>query len=409
MREAIHAYRSTLAIPAFRRFWLGFTLSTLGDGMTRLALTWWVYETTRSAEALALLTICYSAPIVVGGLAAGWLLDRFDRVHVMRVDNLVRGAVIGALPLLHALGHLQVWHAYVAAAVYGLLMMISLAGSPSLVPSLVPSERLATANALEMLSFTVGGIVGPPAAGILAARFGAPSVLAVDALSYLALVIALSGVRVAGPRSPGSPRPARAGLREGLLLVTREPVLRSTTLMYMAANVGNGMRQVWLPLFAVQALGGGPPVLGLLLGAGAVGEVTSSVLAGAVTPRWTLGMSICGALVAAGLSVALLAGISSIGIAALALATAGFFAAPLTIWAQTLRMRIVPPEARGRVFALLRTLMQGTTPVGGAVGGWLVGGGGLVPAILLTGGCFVAAGVSGLAVGALRRAGRAEA
>ena len=49
-------YRQTLALPAFRRFWVGFTLSSFGDGMTRVALTWWVWETTKSAEALALLT-----------------------------------------------------------------------------------------------------------------------------------------------------------------------------------------------------------------------------------------------------------------------------------------------------------------------------------------------------------------
>src|SRR5262249_58160192 len=68
---------------SFRLFWGGFTFSVLGDTMSRVALTWFVYETTRSAEALGWLMLCYTGPVVVGGLVAGPLLDRFDRRAVM--------------------------------------------------------------------------------------------------------------------------------------------------------------------------------------------------------------------------------------------------------------------------------------------------------------------------------------
>ncbi|MFN8177537.1 MAG: MFS transporter [bacterium] len=366
-----------------------------------------MYEATRSAKALGLLAICYSAPILAGGLVAGWLLDRFDRSRVMLVDNVVRGAVIGMLPLLHALGRLEVAHAYAAAAVYGSLMMISLAGSPALVPSLVPRELLPTANALETLSFTLSGIVGPPVAGLMAARVGASNVLVVDAASYLAFVVALAGLRPRGAgATPPPPTPrAASSTRDGFLFVARDPILRSTTAMYMVANVGEGLRQVWLPLFAVGALGGGSTLYGVLVGACAVGEVTSSIAAGAVALPVPLGAAICGALVAAGLSVTALAVAPGRWAAAIALAGFGFFTAPLTIWAQTLRMRIIPEEFRGRVFALLRTMMQGATPLGGAIGGWLVPVVGVGPAILLTGACLVVSGAAGGLLGELRHAG----
>jgi MFS family permease len=139
---------------SFRRFWLGFTFSVLGDTMTRVALTWYVYETTGSATALGWLMLCYSGPVVVGGLLAGSLLDRFDRRMVMLVDNLIRGVAVVCVPLLAALGRLELWHVYAVAAAYGMLMMISLAGGPSLIPSLVHHNQLSTANAMEMLSFT---------------------------------------------------------------------------------------------------------------------------------------------------------------------------------------------------------------------------------------------------------------
>src|SRR5438067_4484042 len=191
-------YRQIFRQGSFRRFWLGFTFSVLGDAMTRVALTWYVYEATRSARAVGWLMLCYTGPIVVGGLLAGVLLDRFGRRNVMLADNVVRGAAVATLPLLAALGRLALWHVYAVAAIYGLLMMISLAGGPSLVPALVGGDQLATANALEMLSFTLGGVVGPPLAGLLIPAVGAPNVVLVDAVSYAAFALALATVRPAG-------------------------------------------------------------------------------------------------------------------------------------------------------------------------------------------------------------------
>jgi len=135
--------------------------------MTRVALTWFVWESTHSAQALGLLTLFYIGPVVFGGLVAGWLLDRFDRRKVILIDNLIRGAVVSVIPLLNWMGSLEIWHIYAVAAVYGSLMMISLAGGPSIVPSLVPERHLSTANALEMVSYTLSGVIGPAIAGLL--------------------------------------------------------------------------------------------------------------------------------------------------------------------------------------------------------------------------------------------------
>jgi MFS family permease len=236
------AYRRIFEIPAFRRFWLGMTVSGLGDAMTRVALTWYVLETTGSAGAVGALLVAFTAPIAVGGFLAGWLLDRFDLRRVMLIDSLMRGGMVGAVPLLHATGQLALWHVYVVAAGYGLLMMISLAGGPTIIPNLVPDDQLATANALEMLSFTAAGVHGPPLAGLLIARFGAPNVLAVDALSYFAFALAL--VRIGAIPTPDRER-GRGSLGEAIALLRREPVLLSTTLMFMAFNVGNGALAVW--------------------------------------------------------------------------------------------------------------------------------------------------------------------
>jgi MFS family permease len=185
-------YRQILGEPAYRRFWLGATGSVLGDAMTRAALTWHVWATTGSAEALGWLMLCYTGPLVVSGLLAGALLDRFDRRRVMLADSLLRGVTMALIPLLATLGRLELWHLYAAAVVYGTLMMISLAGGPALIPGLVRREHLSAANALEMLSFTLGGMIGPPLAGLLIAAAGAPTVLLVDALTFAGFALALA-------------------------------------------------------------------------------------------------------------------------------------------------------------------------------------------------------------------------
>ncbi len=364
-------YQQIFQQPAFRNFWLGFTLSTLGDVMGRVALTWFVYDLTRSSEALGLLALAYTGPVILGGLVAGPLLDHFGARRVMLVDNLARGAVMLIIPLLHGLGVLALWHIYAAAAVYGSLMMISLAGSPALVPDLVEENHLETANALETLSYTLSGVIGPPLAGVLIPLISAPNIVVLDAVSYFLFALLLA--RITGRRSQAVPSKSEAAtsfrLSDAVRLLVRSPILLSTTLMFMAFNLGFGAVMVWLPILSDQVLGGGAELYGLLLGALALGEVLSSLLVGALRLPVGLGLLICGSQALSGIALGLLALELNTPVAALSLALVGFFSAPLTIWAQTLRMKIIPPALRGRTFALLRTLMQSAHPLGGAAAG----------------------------------------
>jgi len=153
----------------FALLWSGATVSTLGDGMTLVALVWLVLERTGSAAAVGALTVAYSTPVIGGGLVAGVLLDRFDRRVVMAIDTLGRGLLMASVPLLEAMGGVPTWWLFVIAASYGLLKMVPLAGVPALIPSLVEGDDLTTANAMESISYGVGGILGPDRPGV---RFG---------------------------------------------------------------------------------------------------------------------------------------------------------------------------------------------------------------------------------------------
>ena len=174
------------------------------------------------------------------------------------------------------------------------------------------------------------------------------------------------------------------------------PAILAITVMFMAFNVGEGVLLVLLPAYARDVLGAGPEAYGVLVSAFTAGVLIGSVVIGAVRWPWPLGRSIAAAQLAAGAVAVGLIGRPSLPVAVLILALVGLFASPLTIWAQTIRMGLIPEALRGRVFSLLRTLMQSTPPAGGVLAGAVLAAGGLVPAIVAISVVMGAPGAIGL-------------
>src|SRR5262249_52342939 len=142
-----------------------------------------------------------------------------------------------------------------------------LAGGPALIPALVRHEQLATANALEMLSFTLGGVIGPVLAGLLIAWVGAPNVVIIDAVSYFTFALLLARVGEIGEHRTSAQRDQPVyHLGHAVQLLLKNKVLFATTFMFMAFNIGSGFYSVWLPILSDQTLGGGSKLYGILVG-----------------------------------------------------------------------------------------------------------------------------------------------
>ena len=354
----MHRYRRVLRAADFRRIWLGSTVSTIGDGMTFVALSWLVLAGPGGALRLGLLAVCYTAPVVLGGLAAGPILDRFDKRTVLLADCVFRACVMACIPITAALDALPTYLPFVAAAVYGLLKMLPLAGFPAAIPALVPESDLDAANALESLSFSIAAIIGPAAAGLL---IGAPDVLAIDSASFLIFALALTRVRrplrTDPPTTPATPRTS-------LRVVARDRVTIATTIAFMLFNIAEGMLLVVAPWLARTKLTGGATTLGVLLALTATGEIIGAALAGGIRTRRSPLRAIGTVQACAAVGyLTLLATPNPVAIGA-GFLLVGLLSAPMTVWAQSLRMRRIPAELHGRAFALLRTLMQGTLPLG---------------------------------------------
>jgi MFS family permease len=409
----VRAYARLLRHRSFAFLWTGATVSLIGDGLTWVSLVWLVYELGGGAPEIGLLAACYSGPVIIGGLAAGILLDRFDRRRLLIADNVIRGLAVLSIPLAAWAGVLALPQLYAVAAIYGLLYMTSLAGYPTILPDLVEPDELSTANAMESLGFGIGGIAGPILAGFLITVIGPTANLAIDALTYLVFVVCLTFVRLPRPAEgseaagdagepAASTTPTKGrGLRPAVAFALRTPAIVATTLMFMSANVGEGMLTVLLPVYTRDVLAADAATYGLLIGAFTVGLLAGSVAVGAIRWPWTLGRSIAAAQLVGGLAVLGLLAQPAFAGTLVVLAAVGALLSPLTIWAQTVRMRLIPAELRGRVFSLLRTLMQSTPPIGGLVAGTALAGGGLTPTVLVMAALIAVPGAIGLGIAGL--------
>jgi MFS family permease len=389
-------YLEVLRLRRFRLLWAGDTISSLGDSVGFLALVWLVYSTAGSAATLGGFVAAHTAPVLLGGPLAGMALDRFDRRRLMIADSAARAGLMALVPLLHYAGALRIWHLYVVAFAYGLLKMIPLAGVPSLIPDLVPDDRLEPANALETVSFFLSGVVGTAVAGALIGVVGGANVLWLDAASYLVFALLLWRI---GPVGAPPARSGRRALRDAVSLVVATPVLLATTAMFMLVNVGEGILAVLTPVYAREVLHGGAGTYGALVSVSAAAGLAGALVAGATAGRFRLARAIAVSELIAGCAYAGLAAKPGLALAFVALAAGSFFLGPLTVWAQTIRMRLVPPELRGRVFGLLRTLMQSTPPLGALLAAPLLSAGGVPLAALAVGALLAVPAAVALAAG----------
>ncbi|TMR96627.1 MFS transporter [Nonomuraea basaltis] len=366
--------------PDFRRLWLGASISVMGDSMTFIALTWLVLAQPDGTAKLGLLAGCYTAPVLIGGLAAGPVLDRFDKRTTLIVDSVLRGLAVASIPLTAAVGTVPEWLPFLVAAVYGLLKMIPMAAVPAAIPDLVGPDQRDAANALESVSYSLSGIIGFTLAAPLLTTLGPANMLAVDAVTYACFAIALTRIRTPlRPHPPQTEKRASAGLP-----LLRDKVLMGTTLAFMAFNIAEGaLTMVVAPWLAKEHLPGHGAALSLLMAALSAGELLGGFAAGAWHPRIgrLTAIAITELVAAAGI-LAILGAPNWIPVTA-AFLIMGAFSAPMTVWAQSLRMERVPPSQRGRVFSVFRTMMQATPPIGAAMVTPLLVTGNLPAAVLL--------------------------
>ncbi len=363
--------------PTFLKLWVANTISNFGTMFGALSLTALIYLDATPAE-MGILAAATSVPVLLFALAAGVWVDRLPRVPVMVTADLGRFAVLMTVPIAALAGSLRIEQLYAVSFITGCLTVMFNVAFRSVLPVLVPRDRLIDANSSLGMSESVTSTVSPAIGGGIVQSVGGPVAVFVDAITFL-----LSGLflrRIPSPASNKRPqrRSALTEASEGFRAVTVQPVLRAILGMVATYSFFSGFIVTLYGLWVIEGLGFSAFTLGLLLGSGGIGSLAGAWLAGATARRLGLGRSVVASYtVAAGLSfLTPLAG----GPAWLALAMllseqclGDTFWTVHNIQAISIRQSITPDEQLGRVNAVFLFASQGLRPLGALVAGIAAG------------------------------------
>ncbi|MFZ5471499.1 MAG: MFS transporter, partial [Myxococcota bacterium] len=262
-------------------------------------------------------------------------------------------------------GTARPWHLLALASVLGVTFAFEVPARQALFADLA-GEDLANAVALNSTLVTLMRVVGPSLGGLLVALAGEAWCFAFNAASYLAVLFALLSLKA----SPPSKRVKAAPVAEGLAFAAKEPRVRTLLLLLVVSSVFGVSYGTLLPVVASQVLGGGPALLGQLLGAAGAGALAGALTLllrepAALERRVGLGASCLG------LGILLLSLSRSTPLSLAALGLAGFGQITQTSGTLTLLQSLTPAALRGRLLGLFGTLFIGTTPYGALAAGSL--------------------------------------
>jgi predicted MFS family arabinose efflux permease len=298
-------------------------ISATGSQMTALALPWFVLTTTGSASRMALVVAAEVLPWALLGVPAGAVAARLGPRRTLVACSLIWAPLIALISVLHYAGALTFGLLLAIAALTGALWPAYLASQQALLPSVVGEDRnaLAQASALLFGAMRTTYMLGPALAGLLIAVWGAPTVLLIDAASFVvaaALVLAFVPTTERAPDVPGY-----EGMLAGLRFLVRDPFLRPLTAAQVLSQTAFQALVIALPVLAFVHYGESPGIAGLLLGAWGGGALAGSALSYVTTPRWDLRRTGDAAWVLQALPLWLLAGSMPAAVAAALLAASG--------------------------------------------------------------------------------------
>jgi MFS family permease len=351
----------------FGPYFVGNAASASGTWFQNLAASLLVYRLTHSAFLLGVLNFGNFVPVLLLAPWAGSAADRFDRRRLLLGTQIVSASLSGALAALAWGGLARVWVVIVFALALGTMSAFSAPASMALIGNLVPREQLASAVALNSMTFNLARAVGPVLATVSVRSLGIPASFAINSASYLLLVL---GVLVV--RSTERVRASRAEtrLRESLRLVRSQPELLAFLLIVTVVGFGSDPVNTEAPAFA-HAFGRADSEAGFIIGAFGAGAVAAAfLLAGRVAGSrrrmvFTL-LLLGGAMIGFSLSRWL-----PLGFVLLAIAGFGYLASNTSA---TSRLQLaVEEQHRGRIMALWSVAFLGFRPAASLLDGAVAG------------------------------------
>ena len=272
---------AALAVPNYRRYISGQSISLIGTWMQMTAQSWLVLTLTHSSTALGVIIALQTLPVLLLAPYGGVIADRIDKRRLMIALQTAMGLQALALGLLTVTGVVQVWEIGVLAALLGLNNAFENPSRQSFMLELVGPEHLRNAVSLNSVLVNVARSVGPAVAGILIATVGDGICFLVNAASFVAVVASLATMdrRALNPTAP-TPR-ERGQLREGLRYVRSHSELAVPLMMMGVVGCLTYEFQVTLPVMASRGLHAGATGFGFMTAAMGLGAVAGGLVVAA--------------------------------------------------------------------------------------------------------------------------------
>jgi MFS family permease len=361
---------AALAVPNYRRYISGQSISLIGTWMQMTAQSWLVLTLTHSSTALGVIIALQTLPVLLLAPYGGVIADRIDKRRLMIALQTAMGLQALALGLLTVTGVVQVWEIGVLAALLGLNNAFENPSRQSFMLELVGPEHLRNAVSLNSVLVNVARSVGPAVAGILIATVGDGICFLVNAASFVAVVASLATMdrRALNPTAP-TPR-ERGQLREGLRYVRSHSELAVPLMMMGVVGCLTYEFQVTLPVMASRGLHAGATGFGFMTAAMGLGAVAGGLVVAARGKTGMRTLVVASAAFGAAMTLATLAPNLAFELVAL-----GFVGAASISFMSTGNSTLqlgAEPSMRGRVMALWFVAFQGSTPIGGPIVGWVM-------------------------------------
>jgi MFS family permease len=367
--QALRRSVNSLAVPNYRRYFAGQVVSVSGNWMQMVAEMWLIVKLTGSGVSVGLTAGLQFVPILLFGAWGGLIADRLPKRQVLMVTQALMALPALALFGLYEWGTVAPWMVFAGVLARGSVNAIDNPTRQSFVIELVGSERVVNAVSLNSVVVQSARIIGPATAGAVIALTGVGTCFAINALSFVAMLVALARMNPAELRIAPPAERRRGDLRAALSHVRRAPGLWIPLAMMAIVGMLSFNFQVLMPLLASQTWHGSALTYALLTAAMAAGSVIGALAAGArgrVTPHILIVAAIGFGVLELAAAVA-----PSLPLQIAALVPLGAVSVTFSAGVNSTMQLAAAPSLRGRVMALYSVVFLGSTPFGAPLVGWL--------------------------------------
>lgn len=406
-RSTLSAMGRALRHRNYRLFFFGQGTSLVGTWLTRVAMSWLVYRLTSSALLLGIVGFAGQIPTFLFAPVAGVMVDRWNRHRVLVVTQ-VLAMIQSALLAFVAFRGTTIWQVTALAVFQGVINAFDTPARQAFVVEMVDKrEDLANAIALNSSMVTAARLIGPSVAGILIAAVGEGYCFAIDAASYLAVIVSLLLMRIPPRAIAKSSGNIISDFSEGFRYVAGSVPIRSILLLLALVSLTGIPYTVLMPVFADKIMHGGAGTFGILMTAAGAGAVAGTLWLASRPSVLGLGRALSVAGIAFGAGLVAFSFSRAIWLSVPVLIITGGGMMVQMAASNTLLQTIVDEDKRGRVMSFYTMAFFGMVPFGSLLAGWA---GGLIgaPATVFWGGVatLVAVGLFVRKLPDLRRAVR---